>query len=302
MAGQSLRATLRAVRMTPREWLGIARELQRRLREDHVPILAAGLAFYGMLAIFPGLLALVTVYALFLDPASLQAQIAPVTELLPDAAAEILHAQLHDLVTSASRTLGVGLVVGLLGVLWSTATGVNALFKGVHLAYFHDESRSFLQLRGRAIVATLGIIGFAVVALASLAVVPPILSGLGAPAWIQRLVVWLRWPLLITMLVVGLAVLYRVAPDREGPAEFRWVSPGSLLATALWLIGSVGLSVYVTRFGSVNETYGAIGAAIVLLLWFWLSAYSVLLGAELNAALERRMGTLEARRPHVGAR
>jgi membrane protein len=291
----SLRSTLRAVSLSPRQWLSVLKALQARVRDDHVPILSAGLAFYAMLAMFPGLLALVTIYALFLDPVTLEDQIAPVTELLPESAAALVRAQLRDIVGTASRTLGIGLLLGLGGVLWSTAAGMNALFEGVQLAYFAHESRSFLRLRGLALLATLAMLGFAVVALASLAIVPPLLAGLGAPDGVLRLVTWLRWPLLVTMLVVGLAVLYRVAPDREGPATFRWVSPGSIVATALWLLGSVGLSTYVSRFGAFNETYGAIGAAIVLLLWLWVSAFSVLLGAELNAELERRLGTLGPR-------
>jgi membrane protein len=283
--------------MPARDWFAVTRQLLARVNDDHLPILSAGLAFYAMLALFPGLLAIVTVYALFLDPTAIEQQIEPVTELLPEGAAELLRAQLHDLVRRASRTLGLGLVIGLVGVLWSTAAGMNALFKAVHFAYFAYECRSFLHLRGLALLATLAMLGFAVFALASLAVVPPLLVGLGAPAWILELVTWSRWPVLIVLLVIGLAVLYRVAPDREGPIAFRWISPGSVLATALWLLGSVGLSTYVSRFGSYNETYGAIGAGIVLLLWLWLSAFSVLLGAELNAILERRMGTLEPRHP-----
>lgn len=289
--------SLRALWMPLSEWRRVLVELKDEVRRDNVLIVSAGLAFYGILAAFPTLIALVTLYALVLDPAGVERELAPVTRVLPPSAARLVVEQLHDLVVAhAGASLGIGLVLSLLAVLWTSSSGVLALFKSINLAYFERETRGLVRLRGLAILTTFGLLSFGVVAIASLTLIPPILEALGAPPFLHTLIVRLRWPVLIVLVVVGLAVLYRIAPDRKHPATYKWISPGSVVATLFWLAASAGLSAYVTRFGNYNETYGALGAAIVLLLWLWLSAYSVLLGAELNAILERRLGSLRHER------
>ncbi len=286
---------VRAVRMPLSEWKRTLLELKRELARDNVLIVSAGLAFYGILAVFPALIALVSTYALFLDPASVERELTPIVRVLPPNAARLVSDQLHELVAERSTTpLGLGVVISTLAVLWTASSGVLALFKSINFAYSERETRGGVRLRVLALAATLALLAFGVLSIASLAVLPPLLDAIGAPPFVLSAILGLRWPVLIVLLMIGLAVLYRVAPDRDHRASFEWISPGSLLATVCWLAGSAGLSLYVTHFGRYNETYGALGAAIVLLLWLWLSAYSVLLGAVLNAVLERR---LAARRP-----
>lgn len=279
-------------RLPPRAWGRALRDLWGELKKDHVSILAAALAFYGVLALFPGLIALVSIYGLFLDPAQVEAQIAPFTHLLPASAAELVTGQLHDLVEARGGGLQISLALSLVAVLWSASSGVGALFKGVNLAYFEAETRGFLKLRATAFLTTLGILVFAVLALASVAVLPALFEWLGASQLVETTLAFARWPVLAALVILGLALIYRFAPDHHEKPPFRWVTPGSIVATALWLVGSIAFSQYVAHFGNYNETYGALGAVIVLLLWLWLSAYAILLGAELNAALEKRAGML----------
>ena len=159
--------------------------------------------------------------------------------------------------------------------------------QAVNLAYDEEETRGFLKLRGTALLLTLGAIVFVLVTLVLVAVVPPLLDALplGPVATVLAQVV--RWGLLIAVVIVALAVVYRVAPDRDAP-QFRWTSTGALVAAALWVAGSVGFSLYVNNFGSYNRTYGALAGVVVLLLWLYLTSYIVLLGAEINAEAEKQ--------------
>jgi membrane protein len=279
-------------RLPLRMWGKALKDLRKEIKDDNVSVVAAALAYYGMLAIFPGLIALVSIYGLFLDPAQIEAQIAPVARILPPAASELVTTQLHDLVVRAPASLRIGLFVSILGLLWSASSGVNSLLRGINLAYCENESRGFIKLRGVAFLTTLAMLLFGIVAIAAVAVVPPMLEWMGAPPIATELIEWARWPVLALLVMAGLAVLYRYAPDRRPTPHFRWVTPGSILATAMWLLGSWGFSVYTQHFGTYNETYGALGAVIVLLLWLWLSAFSILVGAELNAVLEAHAGRL----------
>jgi membrane protein len=161
------------------------------------------------------------------------------------------------------------------------------LIKATNLAYDEDETRGFLKLRGTALALTLGAVVFVLLAVALVAVVPPVFDalGLGGIALVVAQIV--RWALLVALVVGALAVVYRVAPDRDAP-RFTWVSVGALVATLLWIIGSVAFSLYVNNFGSYNKTYGALAGVIVLMLWLYLTSYIVLLGAEINAESERQ--------------
>ncbi len=159
--------------------------------------------------------------------------------------------------------------------------------KAINLAYDEEESRGFLKLRGIALALTVGAIVFLLVTLALVAVVPPVLDALplGVVGTILAQVV--RWGLLVLLVVVALAVVYRLAPDRDAP-KFRWTSTGAIVAAALWVLGSIGFSLYVNNFGSYNKTYGALAGIVVFLLWLYLTSYIVLLGAEINAESERQ--------------
>lgn len=268
------------------------RSLRDELKRDRVPAVAAGLAFYAVLAVFPALIALVSLYGLFSDPAQVQAQLEQLYGVMPASAAELLGAQMHALVGQSSGALGVGFVVSLVGLLWSASGGVSQLFAAINVAYEREETRSFWKIRGLALGVTLAALAFSALALALVAVAPAALEALSLGSTLEGAVTWLRWPLLAALMALGLGWIYRVAPDRDGKPSPRWVTPGAIAATALWLLGSLAFSFYTARFGSYQETYGALGAVIVFMMWLWISGLSVLIGAELNYVLERDAGRL----------
>jgi membrane protein len=254
---------------------------------DNVPILAAGVAFFAFLAIFPAMIAAITLYGIFADPETVAAQVRDLSAALPEQAQPILLDQLQSVASASNGALGFSLVVSLLAALWSASSGTGNLLKAINIAYDEDESRGFLKVRGIALALTLGAIVFMLLTLALVAVVPVVLDALPLGTLGTVLAQVLRWVLLVVLVVVALAVTYRVAPDRDLP-RFAWVSTGSLVATVLWIIGSIAFSLYVNNFGSYNKTYGAIAGVVVLMLWLYLTSYIVLLGAEINAESERQ--------------
>jgi membrane protein len=271
----------------PRGWWQVTRRAFAESKADHVPMLAGGVAFFAFLALFPALIATLTIYGLVSDPAEVAAQVEGLTATLPQETQPLLAEQLGAVVASSDRALGIGLVVSLLAALWSASSGTGNLVQAVNIAYDEDESRGFLKLRGTALLLTLGAIVFVLVTLTLVAVVPAVLDALPLGAVGTVLAQVLRWALLLAVVIVALAVVYRVAPDRDAP-RFRWASTGALVAAALWIIGSALFSFYVNNFGSYNKTYGALAGVVVLLLWLYLTSYIVLLGAEINAEAERQ--------------
>ena len=268
-------------------WRDIVVRAYREAGADQLPLMAAGVAFYAMLGLFPGLIALATLYGLVADPGQIQAQLQSFASALPPAASALVIDQLRQAISSAESKLTAGLVLSLLGVLWSASGGVGGLITGINVAYDEDETRGFLARRGLALLLTVGAIVFMILVVALLAVLPVVLDGVGLGSLAQTALAVGRWPLLAALVMAGLAVLYRYAPDRD-PARLSWVSPGAVLATVLWLAGSGALVLYVQNFGRYDQIYRAIGGVIVLLLWLFLSAFAVLLGAELNAEAERQ--------------
>ncbi|MGB9281318.1 MAG: YihY/virulence factor BrkB family protein [Pseudonocardiaceae bacterium] len=254
-------------------------------KEHNTSLLAAGVAFFGFLALFPAVIALVTLVGLVADPAQITQQVQSFTAGLPPASQLIISDQLNAITKSSGGALTIGLVISLLAALWSASSGTSNLMSAVNIAYQEKETRGFLKQRGLALLLTLGTVVFLVLTLALIAVVPVVLQALPLGPLGTVIAQVVRWALLIVLILVGLAVLYRVAPDRNAP-KFRWVGVGSVVAAVLWLLGSVGFSLYVDFFGNYNKTYGALAGVIVLLLWFFLTSYIVLLGAEINAQAE----------------
>jgi membrane protein len=266
-------------------WKQVLLRTKQQVKEDNVPLLAAGVAFYAFLALFPALIAAVTVYGLVADPAQVEEQIATVSETLPQEAASLLSEQMREIASSSSSALGWGLLASLAGALFSASGGVQNLVKAVNIAYDEEETRGFLKLRGLALLLTLGAVVFVVGAVGLVAVLPVVLesTGLGAAATFGVQVV--RWVGLVAFVRVALAIVYRYAPDRDNP-KFRWVGLGSTVATVLWVLGSVAFSLYVSNFGSYGKTYGALAGVVVLLLWLWLTSLIILVGAEINSETE----------------
>lgn len=273
----------------PRGWRQVLQRAIRASQKDNIPLLAAGVAFFGFLGLFPALIALVTLVGLVADPTQITQQVQSFTTGLPQASSQLISAQLTAITQSSGGALTVGLVMSLLAALWSASSGTSNLMVAVNIAYEEEETRSFLKLRAVALLLTLGTVVFLVLTLALIAVVPVMLRIMPLGPLGAALVQVVRWALLVALIMVGLAVLYRVAPDRN-PPKFRWVSVGSVVAALLWLLGSAGFSLYINSFGNYNKTYGALTGVIVLLLWLFLTSYIVLLGAEINAQAEYQTG------------
>lgn len=270
-------------------WRQVLGRAIRKSQEDNIPLLAAGVAFFGFLALIPALIALVTLVGLVADPQQITQQVQSFTAGLPQASQQLISEQLTAITQSSGGALTVGLVVSLLAALWSASSGTSNLMTAVNATYEEKETRGFLKLRGVALLLTVGTVVFLVLTLALIAVVPVVLNAVPLGPLGTALAQVLRWALLIALIVVGLAVLYRVAPDRN-PPKIRWVSVGSLVAALLWLLGTAGFSLYVNFFGNYNKTYGALTGVTVLLLWLFLTSYVVLLGAEINAQAEYQTG------------
>jgi membrane protein len=270
-------------------WKQVLKRTKNEINQDNIPLLAAGVAFYMFLALFPALIAAVTIYGLVADPQQVEQQIESLTGTLPDEAASLLGEQLRNIASTSSTALTWGLVASLAGALFAASGGVQNLIKAVNIAYDEEETRGFLKLRGLALLLTLGGVLFVAVAVGLVAVLPVVFDvvGLGGAALVGAQIA--RWLGLLVFVLVALAVIYRVAPDRDDPT-FRWVGLGSLVATALWLLGSFGFSLYVSNFGSYGETYGALAGVVVLLLWLWLTSLIILIGAEVNSETEQQTG------------
>ena len=257
----------------------------QQLKSDNVPVVAGGVAFYSFLAIIPALAAVVSIYGLLADPADVRRQLESVLGALPQDAARLLQEQLETITDTPAAGLGLAVLVGVLGSLWSASKGMQSLIAALNIAYDEEETRKGLRLRALTLGMTVALAVGAVVLVGGMVGLGAIASRLGTAGGVALTV--LRWPLLLAVLVLVLSALYRYAPDRDD-AEWRWITPGAGLAAALMVLGSLAFAVYVNNFGSYSETYGSLGAIVVLLLWLNLMAYVVVLGAELDAELERQ--------------
>jgi membrane protein len=287
----------------PSGWKDILWRVKDQVKKDRLSIIAAGVAFYGLLAIFPALIALVALYGLVFDPRQVQEQVSALSGVLPPDAAEILLRQLNDLTTRDTKALGFGAIGGLLLALWSASAGMRTLMEALNVAYNEEEKRGFFRFYGTALLLTLASILGTMLAIVLVVAIPAVLTFLGLDDTLRWVISIAAWPILILMMMIGLAVIFRYGPSRREP-RWRWVSWGAFVATVLWIIGSLLFSFYVAKFGNYNETYGAVGAIVILLMWFLLSAYAVLIGAELNAEMERqtRKDTTEGGEKPLGQR
>ena len=267
--------------------LGIARAVFDRFGNDNISLVAAGVAFYVMLSIFPALAALVSLYALVGNPDDVANRIQDYSYLLPPAALKLIIDGLHNFARTAGSTLSWALATSLVLALWSARNGISSIMTGLNIAYEEVETRSFVAQTLIALGLTLGAILFAVVAIFAVAIIPIILNFLPYGSALRPLLDIARWPVLAILVALGFAVIYRYGPSRKG-SNWRWISWGSAIATVLWLLGSVIFSIYVGRFGSYDATYGALGAVVVLLLWLWVSAIVLLIGAEIDGELDQR--------------
>jgi membrane protein len=256
-----------------------------RIGKDNLSLVAAGVAFYAMTAIFPAIAVFVSIYGLFADPAKVEDQVASLSNLLPATSLKLLTDALQSYASKSHSSLNFALLVALALALWSAKAGVSALMTGLNIANEQEEKRSFILQQVVAIALTVGAVLFATVALTALAVLPVLIGFLPLNDELKTALDLGRWPLLAALVAFALAVVYRFGLYKEHP-KWRWISWGAAFATVLWIIGSALFSFYVSRFGSYDKTYGSLAAPVVLLLWFWLSALIVLIGSEIDAELE----------------
>lgn len=275
----------RPAEIPARGWWAVLRRVWREASGDQVPMVAASCGFYALLALFPAISVLISLYGLLADPARIEDQLQALRDVLPGEAYGLIAAQVHQLAAAGATQLSWRLALGLLVALYSATSGTKAILTALNVAYEENQKRSFLRFNLVAALFTLGGLLGVTVALAIIVGVPAVLN----LAWLGTVeavaVRVLSALLLLGFVTLGLAVLYRYGPSRREP-RWRWVTPGSVVASALWLLASFLFSFYVGNFGSYDATYGSLGAVVVTLLWFYISAFVVLLGAELNAELE----------------
>lgn len=253
----------------------------KRASADQIPLLAAGVAFYGFLALFPAIIAGVLLYGLVASPETVARQSDDLTDALPADAASLVSGQMESITSTAGGSLGIGLVIAVVVALWSASGGIGNLVTAVNQAFRCEETRGFVRRKALALGLTLGAIVFLGIAIALVAVAPAVLDSLDDVAPLRWLIEIGRWIVLFAVIAGALTILYRVAPDRAAsPAR-----SGVLVATVIFLVASVGFSLYVDNFGSYGKTYGALAGVVALLLWLWVSAYAVLFGASLEGVL-----------------
>jgi membrane protein len=258
-----------------------------RIGKDNLSTLAAGAAFQALLTIFPTLTAVVSIYGLVADPNMVERQITTVQGVLPPEAVTLIATWLQNLIHGPTTKFGIGLIVSVLLAFWSLWSAAGMLMTAVNICYGEEENRGFVSFNLNALALGAGLALFGTAALALVAVLPAALALLPVSAAWAEILGLIRWPILAGIVIIALALIYRYAPDRAEP-RWQWISWGAVTATALWIAGSVGFTIYVSEIGSYDKTYGSLGALIILLLWFYLTDYIVLIGAELNAEIERQ--------------
>ena len=284
-------------------WWQILKRVYGKINTDGVLAQAAGVTFYSLLALFPALAALVSLYGLFADPATIEQNLNAVSGVVPGGGMQIITQQVHALAAKGPTALGFGLVLGLATSLWSANAAVKAIFDALNVVYEEREQRSYVHRTLLSMAFTVGGIAFIVLALAAVVVVPAVLAFVGLSGLAKTLLDLLRWPVLLVAVGVFLAALYRYGPSRRHP-RWRWVTWGGAVAAVLWVLVSAGFSFYAARFGSYDKTYGSLGAVVGFMTWIWLSSTVVLVGAEVNAETEHQTArdTTEGSGRPLGAR
>lgn len=266
-------------------WKKVFKRVMDRLKEDHIPIVSAGVAFFAFLAIFPGIMAMFSIYGLALDSQSAQEQITRLARVMPEESISIIEGRMDKLMETSASALGWGTMIGFLISLWSANWGMKSLFKGLDIVYRVDNSRSFMKQNAMTLAFTLGAIIVITISLAFIVIFPVVVNTIGLPEPIESLINWLRWPFLGIIIISAISLIYQYGPAREVPG-FRWVVLGATVSTILWLIASWGFSIYVNNVGILGEIYGSFLAVVILLLWLFITSFIILVGGELNRATE----------------
>jgi len=285
-------------------WKDIAWRAYESIQSDRVLLVAAGVTFYALLALFPATAAIVSLYGLFADAGTVGDHLRLVSGFLPAGALEVIGDQVKRIASQGQTRLGITFFGTLVLAVWGANAGTKAIFDALNIIYKEREKRGFIGLTLQSLAFTLGAVAFVLLALAGIIVVPVLLTVLGVPdSSGTTLLAMLRWPFLYLCILFALACLYRYGPSRTKP-QWRWVTWGSAIAGGIWIMGSLLLSWYVANFANYNATYGSLGAVIGFMVWIWLSTIIVLLGGVINAEMEHQTAkdTTEGRRKPIGAR
>ncbi len=250
-------------------------------------MVAAGVTFYALLSIFPGIAALISVYGLFADPGTIADQLDTVANIAPGGAVQVLRDEMTRLATRGGTTLGVGFLVSLVISLWTTNSGVSAIFDALNIVYEEKERRGFIKYYMATLTFTVGAVVFVSLSIAAVILLPLALNHIPLPGGTDSIVSIVRWPIILVLIALALAALYRFGPSRSEP-RWRWITWGSAVAAVVWLAASALFSWYVANFGSYNKTYGSLGAVVGFMTWIWISIIVVLVGARLDAEIEHR--------------
>ena len=271
----------------PRGWWSIAKRVAGSVSDHRLMAEAAGVTFYTLLALFPALAALVSIYGLFAAPGTISEQLGALSQVVPGGGMQIISDQVHSLTSNGNKALGFALVIGLATSLWSANQAIKAVFDALNVVYDERERRGFFLRTVLTLAFTVGGILFVVIAMGAVVALPVALNFVGLGPESDLVLRILRWPVLLIAITLMLALIYRFGPSRER-ARWQWVTWGGAFAAVAWLLVSIGFSWYVTNFGSYNKTYGSLGAVIGFMTWIWISATVVLIGAELNAEMEHQ--------------
>jgi membrane protein len=284
-------------------WQDILWRTYQQISEDRLLAVAAGVVFYGLLAMFPAVTAFVSLYGLFAKASTVSEHLSVAAGFLPGGALDILQEQVNRLVSKGDAKLSFGFIFGLGLALWSANAGMKAIMDALNVVYEEKEKRSFIRLNLISLAFTIAAIASVLLATGAVVVLPLVLGYVGLASVSALLLSILRWPLLLLLIIIGLAVLYRFGSSRREP-RWQWLSVGSVFAAVAWLASSGLLSWYLQSFANYDATYGSLGAAIGLMMWMWISSIVILFGAELNAEIEHqtaRDSTVGEEKP-LGAR
>jgi membrane protein len=268
-------------------WKDIFWRTYSQIGEDRLLAVAAGVVFYGLLALFPAVTAFVSLYGLFAKASTINEHLALLAGLVPAGGMEIIQEQVNRVAAKGETKLGFALAFGLALALWSANAGMKALIDALNVIYDEKEKRGFIKLNLVSLAFTVGGMLVILIAVGAIVVLPLVLSYVGLGGWTETLLRLLRWPVLICVVIFGLAVLYRFGPSRERP-RWEWLSVGSMFAAVAWLASSALLSWYLANFANYDATYGSLGAAIGMMMWMWISSIVILFGAELNSEIEHQ--------------
>lgn len=284
-------------------WKDILLRTYQQINEDRLLATAAGVVFYGLLAIFPAITALVSSYGLFADPSTIASNLQSLALMLPDGSFAIVQDQISRVLAKGNSSLSATFIGGLLIAIWSANAGMKAMLDALNVVYEEKEKRGFFKLNLISLAFTMAALATILAMVGAVVAVPLILQKFGLSNRLELVVQIGRWPIMALLLLAALAILYRYGPSRTTP-RWQWLSVGAVAASVFWLAGSSLFSWYLSNFANYTATYGSLGAAIGLMMWMWLSAIIVLCGAELNSEIEHQtaLDSTEGRPKPLGSR